>query len=706
MQSDGSDPFAAGDQLVLMGFSTEDGKGERVILGKRQSYVKPLLTPRGDRIVFSTRPQGGGPEVFIVAWDGSGLTRLAKGFALAVWENPTGGVPWVYVGSGNKDKSYDFPTVSRFPIDAPSKTEVVWNKTLVSADTFQLSADGRFAAGLFPWPHAGVAELPNKSLEPLGEGCWTAMTTARGPIAWYFDGAHRNVTLVDVRTKKRWTIALNQAPGFQNPEVYHPRWTNHPRFIALSGPYNQGGANQVRSGGTQSEVWLGRFSEDFSRIEAWTRATTNSGGDSYPDVWIDRDKSPLPCATGRRRRAGDRCSRSGHVGKPGDAAATRAVVDVRLAHAGPIPTPESILPYRHALVVNAYDVVTVVEGQYAQKTIHVAQWAIRDGKVLAERKEDAGRNGAPDRRALRRASRARRRTADHGPRRVHAAAVPRHQAVAQPDADGLQLLPLPLLPPPARALCVLHRSDEGEESRAHALQLRLLRLGEPALPVPAARLDAARLHVGPADRQVRGRLGRQRLRRRPERAAVETGQDRSGDLGRHQPVAPRLLQVLQLRRRELRRADRVDRAAGAPARHGAAGHAAARHQLLHVPVDELRHRRLSRPGRRDPELHRLRRFVSMFPQLVAGPIIRFSELADQIRSRTHTITKFARGVAFFSLGLAKKMLLANPCGKIADLAFDAGSLERRSTPGTASPRTRFRSTSTSAATPTWRSASA
>ena len=68
-------------------------------------------------------------------------------------------------------------------------------------------------------------------------------------------------------------------------------------------------------------------------------------------------------------------------------------------------------------------------------------------------------------------------------------------------------------------------------------------------------------------------------------------------------------------------------------------------------------------------------FVSMFPQLVAGPIIRFSEVADQLRSRTHTMTKFARGVAFFSVGLAKKVLLANPCGKIADLAFDAGSLQ-------------------------------
>jgi alginate O-acetyltransferase complex protein AlgI len=67
-------------------------------------------------------------------------------------------------------------------------------------------------------------------------------------------------------------------------------------------------------------------------------------------------------------------------------------------------------------------------------------------------------------------------------------------------------------------------------------------------------------------------------------------------------------------------------------------------------------------------------FVSMFPQLVAGPIIRFSEVAEQLRSRTHTREKFARGVAFFSVGMAKKVLLANPCGKVADLAFGAGSL--------------------------------
>ena len=68
-------------------------------------------------------------------------------------------------------------------------------------------------------------------------------------------------------------------------------------------------------------------------------------------------------------------------------------------------------------------------------------------------------------------------------------------------------------------------------------------------------------------------------------------------------------------------------------------------------------------------------FISMFPHLVAGPILKFSFLADQIEKRTLTSEKFARGAAFLALGLSKKVLLANPCGKIADLTFHAGSPE-------------------------------
>lgn len=67
-------------------------------------------------------------------------------------------------------------------------------------------------------------------------------------------------------------------------------------------------------------------------------------------------------------------------------------------------------------------------------------------------------------------------------------------------------------------------------------------------------------------------------------------------------------------------------------------------------------------------------YVSMFPQLVAGPIIRFGEVSRQLVARTHTREKFARGLAFFMLGMGKKVLLANPCGKVADGAFSAVDL--------------------------------
>jgi alginate O-acetyltransferase complex protein AlgI len=64
-------------------------------------------------------------------------------------------------------------------------------------------------------------------------------------------------------------------------------------------------------------------------------------------------------------------------------------------------------------------------------------------------------------------------------------------------------------------------------------------------------------------------------------------------------------------------------------------------------------------------------FVSLFPDLVAGPIIRYKTLAEQLRFRDHTVRRFASGVAIFVLGFAKKILLANPCGHVADSVFNS-----------------------------------
>ena len=62
-------------------------------------------------------------------------------------------------------------------------------------------------------------------------------------------------------------------------------------------------------------------------------------------------------------------------------------------------------------------------------------------------------------------------------------------------------------------------------------------------------------------------------------------------------------------------------------------------------------------------------YISLFPQLVAGPIVRYGTVAAEIRSRQETADDFADGAARFLFGMAKKMLLANALGQIADDAF-------------------------------------
>lgn len=65
-------------------------------------------------------------------------------------------------------------------------------------------------------------------------------------------------------------------------------------------------------------------------------------------------------------------------------------------------------------------------------------------------------------------------------------------------------------------------------------------------------------------------------------------------------------------------------------------------------------------------------FVSLYPHLVAGPIVRYGSIAHQLSDRPHHVEGFAMGVARFCLGFSKKIMLADPIGLIADAAFNAG----------------------------------
>ena len=60
-------------------------------------------------------------------------------------------------------------------------------------------------------------------------------------------------------------------------------------------------------------------------------------------------------------------------------------------------------------------------------------------------------------------------------------------------------------------------------------------------------------------------------------------------------------------------------------------------------------------------------YITMFPQLIAGPIVRYSDIAKQLEERTHSFENFSKGMRRFVLGLGKKILIANSLGELCDV---------------------------------------
>ncbi len=65
-------------------------------------------------------------------------------------------------------------------------------------------------------------------------------------------------------------------------------------------------------------------------------------------------------------------------------------------------------------------------------------------------------------------------------------------------------------------------------------------------------------------------------------------------------------------------------------------------------------------------------YVALFPQLIAGPIVRYSDIALQLTDRKHSVDKIAQGIRRFVLGLAKKVLIANVLGELCDIFQSSG----------------------------------
>ena len=65
-------------------------------------------------------------------------------------------------------------------------------------------------------------------------------------------------------------------------------------------------------------------------------------------------------------------------------------------------------------------------------------------------------------------------------------------------------------------------------------------------------------------------------------------------------------------------------------------------------------------------------YVVLFPQLIAGPIVRYTTVVKELEEREHTFEKFSKGVTRFTIGLGKKVLIANVIGELASIFLASG----------------------------------
>ena len=304
-----ADAFAQSEGLVLMGVDTRDGKGERAILSKPANYSRPLLSTDGKTVLYTdknTTRKGSkkhyAPVVYRTDWQGSKPVRLAEGYAVDCWKDPASGIEWVFAVvnfKATKGLSLEGEKLIRFPLDDPSKVETVYDDTPVTPDNIQFSRDGTRASGQFPWPNSGVLALEGGRYvaKKFTIGCWTSMSPDNSGVSWTFDGEHRQVAMAADDGAKTWNINLSEAAGMRGAELYHPRWTNHPRYIVVTGPYTkQKGVDGsvINKGGGTAQVYLGRLSETADKVEAWLQVSHDKNGEAYPDAWIaGADKASL-----------------------------------------------------------------------------------------------------------------------------------------------------------------------------------------------------------------------------------------------------------------------------------------------------------------------------------------------------------------------------------------------------------------------------
>lgn len=279
-----ADPYGAGNHFALM---ARELPGEaRALQAGPGNFSRPLLSADGNTVYFTDRRGTASdagtvyaPEIFAVPFAGGAPRSLGTGMAVAVWKSPEG-PEYLYALTSLQSSRRPGLTgeiLVRFEPAKPEEREIVWTESAVGVDNFQLSRDGKRAAGQFPAPHAGVADMEGRTFRVLGQGSFPSLAPDDSYALALLDGDRRRLRMFVPGVEPGWDLQPAQQLPQQSGQINHPRWSNHPLYLAFSGPPAQGEV---------PEVHVARLRPDLKAIEQVITLSSAPEADSYPDVWV------------------------------------------------------------------------------------------------------------------------------------------------------------------------------------------------------------------------------------------------------------------------------------------------------------------------------------------------------------------------------------------------------------------------------------
>ncbi len=289
----GTMPNPKGDP-ALIGYDTADGKSR--VLSTSSGWMLPFITPDGSAVIFNMgNPDGGSKGSKIVNWDGSNERWLVEGeygWAHCAWVDPATQITWVYVSDAAQrgwgvDKSA-FTKVFRVRLDKPDVREPIYETNRGGLWLFATPDGKRLWGSIRDSQEQAMLDIATKTVTPITGGCDPSHSPTEDRF-WAFTGTHRHMIMYDWKdgqAANQRSIQANTMPGVDGREnVWHPRWSTHPRIFTIMGPEHG-----------KAQIYLGRFNKEVTAIEAWVQITNNGQWNGWSHAWVqtDPEKPALP----------------------------------------------------------------------------------------------------------------------------------------------------------------------------------------------------------------------------------------------------------------------------------------------------------------------------------------------------------------------------------------------------------------------------